>query len=115
VTQPFNILIGCFAGLLCSLGGALKDSPFEGFQPLKFFRSIGVGTAWGIVAAFFVAHPVLVFCCCGYAERLTVEGYKIIRAQRPGKFDLPDPSQLGRNWGFQKVIVSGGSPRRYGR
>ena|SRR5271166_2197177 len=97
-----NLLLGLLAGLLCSLGGALKDSPYEGFQPVKFFRSIVVGASWGIVSMAFDAHPVLVFAFCGYMERFSVEGYKIVRAQRPGKFDLPHPSQLGKNWGFRK-------------
>lgn len=97
-----NVLIGFVAGLLCALGGAFKDSPFEGFHPVKFFRSIWVGTLWGLVASRFTAHPVVVFCCCGYMERLTVEAFKIWRAQRPGKFDLEHPSELGKYWGLKK-------------
>jgi hypothetical protein len=103
MTHPINILIGFLVGLICSLGGALKDSPYEGFQSAKFLRSAGVGTFWGIVLSWYDASPIIIFCVCGYLERFTVEGYKIIRAQRPGKFDLPHASQLGRNWGFRKV------------
>jgi hypothetical protein len=100
------IVWGFLAGLLCSLGGALKDSPYEGFSPLKFTRSILVGVFWG--ALLYKLHivfdqPVFAICVCGYLERITVEGYKIMRAQKPGKFTLPHPSQLGARFGFTKV------------
>ena len=94
--------MGFLAGLICSLGGALKDSPFEGFSPFKFFRSILIGTFWGAVSSFFTAEPILAFMFAGYSERITVEGYKIIRAKKPGKFDLPHPSMLGRYFSFRK-------------
>jgi hypothetical protein len=102
------ILCGFIVGLLCSLGGALKDCPYEGFQVTKFPRSLLVGGFWGIVA-YWVGYKVidlqsflLVICFCGYLERVTVEGYKILRAQRPGKFELKDPNMLGRKLGFSK-------------
>jgi hypothetical protein len=105
-----NTFIGFLAGLICSLGGALKDSPYEGFQSLKFFRSMIVGTFCGGFATAFVPdcqwHLLLVFAFAGYAERFCVEGYKIVRAHRPGKFNLPHPSMLGRQFGFKKVSES---------
>jgi len=100
--RTLNIFMGFLAGLICSLGGALKDSPFEGFSPFKFLRSILIGTFWGAVSSFFTAEPILAFMFAGYSERITVEGYKIIRARKPGKFDLPHPSMLGRYFGFRK-------------
>jgi len=102
-----NVFMGFLAGLICSLGGALKDSPFEGFHPLKFFRSILVGTVFGFVSAFFTSQPVLAFMFAGYCERMADEGYKIVRAQKPGKFDLDHPSMLGKHFGFKKRKSAG--------
>jgi len=39
-----NTFAGWLAGTLCSLGGALKDSPVEGFKARTFPRSIVVAT-----------------------------------------------------------------------
>ena len=83
--------MGTLAGLLCSLGGALKDSPYEGFQPVKFFRSTIVGACAGVLSCWFTDQPILAFCFSGYVERVCVEGYKIVRARKPGKFELKDP------------------------
>ena len=99
------VLVGFLAGLLCSLGGALKDSPHEGFSWLKFPRSALVGAFWGFV--LMVSHVgfrlAVAFCVCGYLERVTVEGWKILRAQRPSKFDLTTPEELGKSLGFRKL------------
>ena len=103
------ILVGFLAGLLCSLGGALKDCPYEGFSKLKFPRSILVGTFWGIIAWISglkidsLSNFLLVISFCGYLERVTVEGYKILRAQKPGKFALKDPEMLGAKFSLRKV------------
>lgn len=97
------MLMGFLAGLLCALGGALKDSPYEGFSALKFPRSIVVGAFWGLVSYFIGIHqPIVAFVFSGYFERATVEGYKILRAKRPGKFELKDPSMLGARLSFRK-------------
>ena len=100
-----NVFMGFLAGLVCSLGGALKDCPYEGFFPLKFCRSIIIGTLCGAVSSFFVPEdqPVVIFMFAGYSERMIVEGYKIIRAKKPGKFDLPHASMLGARLGFRKT------------
>ena len=58
---PLNILMGFLAGLLCSLGGALKDSPYEGFKPLVFTRSIWVGLAGGVVSCLLTTNLFLAF------------------------------------------------------
>ena len=97
-----NLLMGFLAGLICSLGGALKDSPYEGFQRVKFFRSIVVGLAWGLVSFWFTRDPIVAFVFSGYCERVTVEGWKLVRAQRPGKFLLQHPALLGAHLGFSK-------------
>lgn len=97
-----NIFIGFLAGLLTAMGGALKDSPYEGFYPLKLFRSIIVGTIGGTLSLYFTRNVILTFCFSGYFERFFVEGYKILRAQMPGKFKLKNASDLGKYWGFRK-------------
>jgi hypothetical protein len=84
---PLNILMGFLAGLLCSLGGALKDSPYEGFKPLVFTRSLWVGLAGGVVSCLLTTNLFLAFTFSGYFERAVVEGWKIIRHKKPGKFD----------------------------
>lgn len=99
-----HIFMGFLAGLICALGGALKDSPYEGFYPLKFSRSIIVGTLCGAFSALFVpaSQPVIIFMFAGYSERMIVEGYKILRAKKPGKFELPHPAMLGRVLSFRR-------------
>ncbi len=82
-----NIFAGHLAGWLCSLGGALKDSPHEGFKPLTFPRSIIVGTVGGIISYFLTDNFFLAFAFAGYFERAVVEGWKIVRHRKPGKFD----------------------------
>jgi hypothetical protein len=97
-----NVFMGFLAGTITSLGGALKDCPYEGFYPLKFFRSITVGTLGGITSIYFTGNPILAFTFAIGFERMIVECYKIIRAQRPGKFDLKHPHMLGYRFGFKK-------------
>ena len=81
-----NTFAGWLAGTLCSLGGALKDSPVEGFKARTFPRSIVVATLWGFASTALTADFFLAFAFAGYFERLSIEGWKIIRAKRPGKF-----------------------------
>jgi hypothetical protein len=82
-----QIFAGHLAGWLCALGGALKDSPHEGFKPLTFPRSIVVGTIGGVLSLWFTDSFFLAFALAGYFERAVVEGWKIIRHKKPGKFD----------------------------
>jgi hypothetical protein len=80
-------------GVGVSMGGAYKDAPFEGFHPLKFFRS---SLVLAIVAPVFywIGPTPLGFLVMmnGGLERLLVEYYKsyLLRSV-PGKFrpDLP--------------------------
>jgi hypothetical protein len=82
-----NIFAGFLAGLACAIGGAIKDSPYEGFKPATFPRSIWVGTLAGLVTSTFTDSFIIAVCCSGYLERCAVEGYKIIRHVKPGKFE----------------------------
>jgi hypothetical protein len=81
-----NTFAGWLAGTLCSLGGALKDSPVEGFKAKTFPRSMVVATLWGFASTALTTDFFLAFAFAGYFERLSVEGWKIIRAKRPSKF-----------------------------
>ena len=85
--HPLNLVAGLIAGTLCALGGALKDSPYEGFKCLTFTRSIWAGLVAGAITSTFTENLYVALCCSGYLERCMVEGYKILRHKKPGKFD----------------------------
>jgi hypothetical protein len=79
-------------GLLVSLGGAYKDAPFEGFQPLKFQRS-GVVLAVLSPLFYFLNDPEtpvslgFLIYMNGGLERFAVEYYKTyIQRNMSGKF-----------------------------
>lgn len=97
-----NLLAGWLAGTLCSLGGAVKDSPVEGFKARTFPRSIVISTFWGLVSAAITDDFFLAFAFAGYFERLTVEGWKILRAKRPGKFVGGD---WVTEWGRRQPVI----------
>ncbi len=87
-------------GLGVSMGGAYKDAPFEGFQPLKFFRSSVVLTLVAPLLWRLGALPLgmAVFVLVGI-ERFLVEYYKsFVLASVPGKFrtDLVPDSRFLR-------------------
>jgi hypothetical protein len=102
-----NLLMGLLAGTLCALGGALKDVRYEGFKPLTFMRSIVVGVAWGAVSGLFTESLVFAFCFSGYLERATVEGWKIVRDLKPGKF-FHGPTNLDQQGGVLAGPQRGG-------
>lgn len=81
-------VIGVAGGLLVAAGGALKDSQFEGFLPLKFIRSPIVGSVTGMLMIHYTASPLLVVLSAIGSERVLVECYKtfIMRRVR-GIFD----------------------------
>lgn len=61
---------GFLAGLLCALGGAVKD------------------VVGGAVAYFLAVNGVAAFAVAGYFERAAVEGWKIVALQRaPAQLD----------------------------
>lgn len=93
-----NILIGFASGLSVALGGAIKDAPYEGFNPVTFMRSPVVGAIEAPIISYAFkgkVHPVLLFLSTIATERLTVELYKILRAKVPGKFVVGE-------WGVPK-------------
>lgn len=94
----FAVVAYC-TGLVVSLGGAYKDAPFEGFQPLKFQRS---GAVLAVLSPLFYflnnpAAPVplgFLIYMNGGLERFAVEYYKTyIQRNMSGKF-RPDLQRL---------------------
>lgn len=83
-----NILAGFFGGSLSAIGGAIKDSQFEGFKPKKFIRSPLVGALGGfLIGHFEQSFFVLVLATTGF-ERIIVECYKtFLRKQTRGIFE----------------------------
>ena len=80
--------IGFLSGLTVAIGGAIKDSPIEGFKPITFVRSPIIGTIEGAVINGVLpkTNKAVVFLATIGTERITVESWKLIRSQIPGKF-----------------------------
>ncbi len=97
---PPGWLVGLLAGLSVAIGGAIKDAPYEGFKLLTFFRSplVGLGVGWTISTYLTDSDPYVLFLATIGGERIVVEGYKLLRAQKPGKFDFGE-------WGVPKQIA----------
>jgi len=90
--------IGFLAGLSVAIGGAIKDSPMEGFKPETFIRSPIIGAIVGasINGILPKTNKVIVYLGTIGGERIIVESFKLIRAEIPGKF------QNGE-WGRQVI------------
>ena len=85
---PQSIFWGLVPGFFTSFGGAYKDTLFEPFEPLKFFRSPIVCFIWYIIVnMIYKNEPVLLkIGLSSMMERITVETYKAIYKPEPGKF-----------------------------
>lgn len=99
-----GLLLGGAAGTLVAIGGAMKDSQFEGFKPKKFVRSpimAALGTVWLIHLS---ASPLLISIGAIGFERVAVEFYKtfLIRQVRGIHADKPlaHPEWMARRWIF---------------
>jgi hypothetical protein len=80
-------LAGAIAGVMVAIGGALKDSQFEGFLPRKFVRSPIVAAMAGLLFVRFSSDAFLVALACIGGERVGVELYKtFLRRQVRGIF-----------------------------
>jgi hypothetical protein len=99
-----------------AIGGALKDSQFEGFIPLKFLRSPFMGALTGMLMIRFSTRWFLVALAAVGSERVLVELYKTflkrqVRGMHAGKPVL-HPAWLARRWlfavsfGFSVAICS---------
>jgi len=82
-----SIWWGLIPGFLTSFGGAYKDTLFEPFEPLKFFRSPIICFIWYIIIdKIYKNEPVILKLGSSMMERFTVEFYKAIYKPEPGKF-----------------------------
>lgn len=81
-------LVGSIGGWISALGGAWKDAPFEGFQPLKFLRSPLLAAGWALLLAQLTADLVVVTLAATGFTIATTESYKtFLFPSRPrGKF-----------------------------
>jgi len=85
---PQSIWWGLLPGIVTSSIGAYKDTLYEEFELLKFFRSAILTFLWYILTDYlFPKEPVLLKI--GFAsmmERISVELYKAFNNPQPGKF-----------------------------
>ncbi len=75
-----NLILLClFAGFLDSCGGAIKDTPSEGFKPFDFPRSIIISATVIPLTLWLTDTWYLVFIVNGYFTRCAVEVFKFVR------------------------------------
>lgn len=81
-------------------GGAFKDAPYEGFDYMKFPRSILIGALEAPIVAKMAPklEPQWLFFIVVGTERITTELYKVARKNRPNKFSVGE-------WGEQKCCT----------
>ena len=71
-----TILVGLAVGGIIALGGAWKDAPTEGFDPLKFFRSPSLTVLFTLGLAMLTdSYLLIAVAAIGY-ERAAAETYK---------------------------------------
>lgn len=106
-----NLIAGTFLGALAGLlgsaaGGAWKDAPIEGFNPIKFFRSPLVGAICGALLSFYTNNYSLLFFASIGGERMVVEFYKtFILKSIPGKFSATKPKYIDWVTKRKKFII----------
>ena len=89
-------LIGLLTGLHAATWGGFKDSPFEGFRPSSFVRSIALGLLAALALALFTdlenGQPTLLLIVglCYAGERLATEWWKsIVREDDQTAYSIP--------------------------
>lgn len=104
-----GVVAGFIGGTLNAIGGALKDSQFEGFKFLKFIRSPIVGIIGGLILVNFSSKPFFLILAITGFERVVVELYKtFVRRQVRGIFANQKPKYkiwFKRRWVF--IILYG--------
>jgi hypothetical protein len=88
VSPVMVALVGSIGGWVSAFGGAWKDAPIEGFQPLKFLRSPLLAAGWALLLAQLSADLVVVALAAIGFTIATTESYKtFFFPSRPrGKF-----------------------------
>jgi hypothetical protein len=88
VSPVMVALVGSIGGWVSAFGGAWKDAPFEGFQPLKFLRSPLLAAGWALLLAQLSSDLVVVTLAAIGFTIATTESYKtFLFPSRPrGKF-----------------------------
>ena len=94
-----NLLLLCLVGLMCGLHaatwGGFKDSPFEGFKPVSFVRSVslGLGTALALALATDLESTqslIVLVGLCYALERLATEWWKsVLREDDQSAYSIP--------------------------
>jgi len=89
------LVLGTLAGLHAATWGGFKDSPFEGFRPSSFVRSVALAIACAVLVGMsgLVADPsdlLVALGVCYAGERLVTEWWKaILREDRQAAYSIP--------------------------
>ncbi len=104
-------LLGLAPGVLIAVGGAWKDAPKEGFEPLKFFRSPIMTMLFALLLSRLTdSYLEATIAAIGF-ERGTAETYKtfffpsVPRGKFAGK-PISSPGMLTRRHSFVPVYVA---------
>lgn len=95
--------IGALVGLATALLGAYKDTTFEEFDDLIFWRSPVIATIYGAIGAKTFPKNESKLLLAGFSstgERITVEAYKATTKKMPAKFTWGE--ELDRGWLLKK-------------
>lgn len=104
-------IVGLIGGTISAIGGAIKDSQFEGFKWKKFIRSPIVGIIGGIILIHFSTTPLILLLSVTGFERVAVELFKtFIKKQIRGIFEGKEPKYkiwLKKRWIFEFLFFIG--------
>ncbi len=95
---------GFFLGFVIAITGAWKDTLFEKFKIIKFFRSPLLTEFWYLVLILSLPGQsiILILLSSATLERFTTEIYKAVRRQPPGKFKNKTKDS---GWIFERVKI----------
>lgn len=95
---------GLVGGIFVAIGGAFLDIAWEGFDPIKFLRSIWLGGFWGLIFSFYTTNASLIVFACIGMDRMALEFYKtFIRKLKSGKFKSGQPTNP--KWLKKRVLL----------
>lgn len=87
-----TFILGFIFGVFEAFGGSWKDAPFEGFEPLKFFRSPLISAFWATILSSTQMNLAVLLLSTGGATRMTVELHKaFLKGYKSGKFKSDKP------------------------